>query len=72
MINKLKSSFIKDINQAVFIAYDKFKLLKGSSNMTIVDVMNEIERLYNNTKKYDYGVTYRSASVLIVNEYGYF
>ena len=56
----------------MFIAYDKFKLLKGSSNMTIVDVMNEIERLYNNTKKYDYGITYRSASVLIVNEYGYF
>lgn len=72
LINKLKSSFIKDINQTVFIAYDKFKLLKRSSNMNIVDVINKIERLYNNTKKYDYAVTYRSASVLIANEYGYF
>ena len=50
---KLKSLFAKDINQAAFIAYDKFEMFKRPANMNIVDFINEFERLYNNIKKYD-------------------
>ena len=48
---KLKSLFAKDMNQAAFIAYDKFEMFKEPANMNIVDFINEFERLYNNLKK---------------------
>ena len=50
---KLKSLFAKDINQAAFIAYDKFEMFKRPAIMNIVDFINELERLYNNIKKSD-------------------
>ena len=53
LLCKLKSLFAKDINQAAFIAYDKFEMFKRPANMNIVDFINEFERLYNNIKKYD-------------------
>ena len=52
LLCKLKSMFAKDINQAAFIAYDKFEMFKRPANMNIVDFINEFERLYN-IKKYD-------------------
>ena len=45
---KLKSLFAKDINQAAFIAYEKFEMFKRPANINIV--VNEFERLYNNIK----------------------
>ena len=48
----MKSLFAKDINQAAFIAYEKFEMLKRPANMIIVDFRNEFERLYNNVEKY--------------------
>ena len=53
LLCKLKSLFAKDINQAAFIAHDKFEMFKRPANMDIVDFINEFERLYNNIKKYD-------------------
>ena len=53
LLCKLNSLFAKDINQAAFIAYDKFEMFKRTANMNIVDFVNEFERLYNNIKKSD-------------------
>ena len=53
LINKLKSLFAKDINQAAFLAYDKFESFKRPVEMNIVDFINKFEKLYNNIKKYD-------------------
>ena len=53
LINKLKSLFAKDSNQAAYLAYDKFETFKRPVDMNIVDFINEFERLYNNIKKYD-------------------
>ena len=53
LLCKLKSLFAKDMNQAAFIAHDKFEMFKRPANMDIVDFINEFERLYNNIKKYD-------------------
>ena len=53
LLFKLKSSFVKDINQAAFIAYDKFEKFKRPANMNIVDFISKFERLYNNISKYD-------------------
>ena len=53
LLCKLKSLFAKDFNQAAFIAYDKFKMLKRPANMNIVEFINEFQRRYNNIKKYD-------------------
>ena len=39
---KLKSLFAKDMNQAAFIAYDKFEMFKGPANMNIVDFYKRI------------------------------
>ena len=43
----------EDINQAAFIAYDKFEMFKRPANINIVDFINKFERLYNNIKKCD-------------------
>ena len=48
----MKSLFAKDINQAAFIAYEKFEMLKRPANMNIADFRNEFERLFNNVEKY--------------------
>ena len=53
LINKLKALFAKDSNQAAYLAYDKFETFKRPVDMTIVDFINEFERLYNNIKKYE-------------------
>ena len=53
LINKPKSLFAKDINQATFLAYDKFESFKRPVEMNIVDFINKFEKLYNNIKKYD-------------------
>ena len=53
LINKLKSLFAKDSNQAAYLAYDKFETFKRPIDMNIVDFINEFERLYNNIKKYE-------------------
>ena len=56
MLTKLKSLFPKDINQATFIAYEKFESFKRPVDMNIIDFINDFERLYNNTEKYDMGL----------------
>ena len=53
LINKLKVLFAKDSNQAAYLAYDKFETFKRPVDMTIVDFINEFERLYSNIKKYE-------------------
>ena len=53
LINKLEALFAKDSNQAAYLAYDKFETFKRPVDMTIVDFINEFERLYNNIKKYE-------------------
>ena len=67
----MKSLFAKDINQAAFIAYEKFEMLKRPANMNIVDVRNEFERLYNNVEKIWHGVVYNSANIYIAKECRY-
>ena len=51
--DKLKSLFAKDINQTAYLAYDKFETFKRPIHMSMADFINEFERLYNNTKKYE-------------------
>ena len=53
LVNKLKFLFANDINQAAYLAYDKFKTFKRPIDMSMVDIINEFERLYHNIKKYD-------------------
>ena len=53
LINKLKSLFAKYSNQAAYLAYNKFENFRRPIDMTIVDFINEFERLYNNIKKYE-------------------
>ena len=53
LVNKLKSLFAKDINEAAYLAYDKFEIFKRPIDMSMVDFINELERLYNNIKKYE-------------------
>ena len=50
LLSKLKSLFAKDINQALFIAYEKFGMFKRPAYINIVDLINEFERLYNKKK----------------------
>ena len=56
MLTKLKSLFAKVINQAAFIVYDKCESFKRPVDMNIIDFINDFERLYNNTEKYDMGL----------------
>ena len=53
LIAKLKGLFAKDSNQAAYLAYDKFETFKRPATMTIVDFINEFERLYNDIKKHE-------------------
>ena len=53
LVNKLKSLFAKDINEAAYLAYDKFEIFKRPIDMSMVDFINELQRLYNNIKKYE-------------------
>ena len=48
LMDIIKSLFTKDIDEVVFIVYDKFEFFnKRPSNMNIVDFMNEFEKLHN-------------------------
>ena len=53
LVNTLKSLFVKDNNQAAYLAYDKFETFKRPIGMSMIDFINEFERLYNNIKKYE-------------------
>ena len=44
---------MKDNNQAAYLAYDKFETFKRPIGMSMIDFINEFERLYNNIKKYE-------------------
>ena len=50
LINKLKSLFAKDSNQAAYLAFETFK---RPVDIKIVDFINEFERLYNNIRQYE-------------------
>ena len=50
LLSKLTLLFAKDINQAAFIAYDKFEMFKRPASMNIADLIYEFERLYSNIK----------------------
>ena len=53
LVNTLKSLFVKGNNQAAYLAYDKFETFKRPIGMSMIDFINEFERLYNNIKKYE-------------------
>ena len=53
LVNKWKPLFAKDINQTVYLAYDKFETFKRPIDMSMVDFIHEFERLNNNIKKYE-------------------
>ena len=53
LVNKLKSLFTKDINQAAYLAYDKFETFKRHIDMSMVDFINEFETFYKNIRKYE-------------------
>ena len=53
LINKIKSSYAKDINALAFMAYDKFQNFRRSDDMNIVDYINEFERLNNQIKHFE-------------------
>ena len=53
LVNKLKFLFPNDINHAAYLAYDKFKTFKRPIDMSMVDIINEFERLYHNIKKHE-------------------
>ena len=40
LVNKLKSLFAKDINEAAYLAYDKFEIFKRPIDMSMVDFIN--------------------------------
>ena len=50
LVNKLKSLFAKDINQAAYLAYNKFETFKRPIDMSMIDFINEFETLDNNIK----------------------
>ena len=53
LVNKWKPLFAKDINQTVYLAYDKFETFKRPIDMSMVGFIHEFERLNNNIKKYE-------------------
>lgn len=55
LLNKLKSWFSKDTNQAAYLAYDNFESCKKPVNT--IFFINEFERQYNNIKKYEIKLT---------------
>lgn len=52
-MKKLKSSFSKDTNEAVYLAHYKSELFKRPVDMNRIDFINEFERLYDNIRKYE-------------------
>ena len=53
MLDKIKSIYAKDIHPLAYMAYDKFETFHRPVEMSIVDYLNEFERLYNQIKHYD-------------------
>ena len=56
MLDKIKSIYAKDIHPLAYMAYDKFETFHRPVEMSIVDYLNEFERLYNQIKHYDMGL----------------
>ena len=50
LVNKLKSLFAKDINQAAYLAYDKSETFKRPIDISMVDFINEFERRWSRKK----------------------
>ena len=57
LANTLNSFFAKYINQAVYLAYDKSETFKRPIDTSMIDFINEFERLYN-IKKYEMELAY--------------
>ena len=53
MLDKIKSIYAKDIHPLAYMAYDKFETFHRPVEKSIVDYLNEFERLYNQIKHYD-------------------
>ena len=53
LITKIKSSYAKDINALAYMAYDQFENFKRLYEMSIVDYINEFERLNNKIRQFD-------------------
>ena len=68
LVNKLKSLFAKDIDQADYLAYDKFETFKRPSDTSIVDFIQEFERLYNNIKMYEMELPKKLSDLKIVKK----
>ena len=53
LIMKIKTLYAKDINTLAYMAYDQFENFKRPDEMTIVDYINEFERLNNKIRQFD-------------------
>ena len=53
LITKIKTLYAKDINALAYMAYDQFENFKRTDEMTIVDYINEFERLNNKIRQFD-------------------
>ena len=53
LITKIKSLYAKDINALAYMAYDQFENFKRLYEMSIVDYINEFERLNNKIRQFD-------------------
>ena len=53
LITKIKTLYAKDINALAYMAYDQFENFKRPDEMTIVDYINEFERLNNKIRQFD-------------------
>ena len=51
LITKIKTLYAKDINALTYMTYDQFENFKRSDEMTIVDYVNEFERLKNKIRR---------------------
>ena len=52
IIEKLKSLYAKDVNQAAFMAYENFENFTRPEGMSILDYINKFDQLYEVIKKY--------------------
>ena len=53
LITKIKALYAKDINALAYMAYDQFENFKRPDEMTIVDYINEFERLNDKICQFD-------------------
>ena len=53
LITKIKTLYAKDITALAYMAYDQFENFKRPDEMTIVDYINEFERLNNKIRQFD-------------------